>query len=219
MTTEPLSHATEFQDSHTQAGCVSDQVRGLVCHDRSKRCILPCLHPSPTQEVTEVRIWGRSVAILSSSLPPGRTAFTPFTQADAPDPSVVSGQAPLAESSSYSWSSQCRSRHFVETGAEARGMDTSPWGGEGNMESVWPCSIGPLCNSGDIAMSPLVLSDSSSSTGTRRYGADLASSVRISPNCSAPGSSGESAPGRGQSTAGSTILAGPSMVLGPDFSP
>ncbi len=39
------------------------------------------------------------------------------------------------------------------------------------------------------------------------------------PDRSAPGSSGESVPERGQSTSGSTVLAGPSMVLGLDFSP
>ncbi len=68
-------------------------------------------------------------------------------------------------------------------------------------------------------MSPLVLSDSSSSTGC--HGTDVAEalSVHFPPDRSVPGSSGESAPGRSQSTSGSTILAGPSMVLGPDFSP
>ncbi len=67
-------------------------------------------------------------------------------------------------------------------------------------------------------MSPLVLSNSSGSTGAGSHGTDVAeaSSVCFSPI--APGSSGESAPGRGQSTSGSTVLAGPSMVLGPDFS-
>ncbi len=44
-------------------------------------------------------------------------------------------------------------------------------------------------------------------------------SVRLSPDCSAPGSSRESAPGRGPAVASSPILAGPSMRLGPDFSP
>ncbi len=75
--TEPLSHATEVQDAHTQAGCVSDQVRGLVCHDRSKRRILPCLHPFPTQKVPEVHFRGRSVPISSSSLQP-RTLTSHF---------------------------------------------------------------------------------------------------------------------------------------------
>ncbi len=46
-----------------------------------------------------------------------------------------------------------------------------------------------------------------------------ASSVRFSPDRSAPGSSRESAPGRGPSIASSPVLAGPSVVLGPDFSP
>ncbi len=70
-------------------------------------------------------------------------------------------------------------------------------------------------------MSPLVLSNSSSSTGAGCHGTDVAeaSSVRLSPDRSAPGSSGESAPGRGQSTSGITVLARLSMVLGPDFSP
>ncbi len=62
---EPLSHATEVQDAHHQAGHVSDQVRGLVCHDRSKGCILPCLHPSHSQEVPEV-----CLPISGSSLQP-----------------------------------------------------------------------------------------------------------------------------------------------------
>ncbi len=34
--------------------------------------------------------------------PPGRSVFVPPLQAGAPDPCVVPGQAPLAESSSYS---------------------------------------------------------------------------------------------------------------------
>ncbi|KAI2654784.1 Casein kinase I isoform gamma-1 [Labeo rohita] len=44
-------------------------------------------------------------------------------------------------------------------------MDASPRGGEADLESVWPGSGGPLCNLRDIAMFPLVLSDSSSSLG------------------------------------------------------
>ncbi len=70
-------------------------------------------------------------------------------------------------------------------------------------------------------LSPLILSNSSSSTGAGCYGTDLAeaSSVCLSPDRSAPGSSRESAPGRGPSIASSPVLAGPGMVLGPDFSP
>ncbi len=147
--------------------------------------------------------------------------FAPPLQAGAPDPYVVPGQAPLAESSSYSWTSQYGSTHPVKAGAEARGMDASPRGGKADMESFWPVSGGFVCDSSDIALSPLVLSDSSSATGAGCYGTDLAeaSSVCLSPDRSAPGSSRESAPGRGLSIASSPVLAGPSMVLGPDFSP
>ncbi len=61
---EPLSHATEFKDAHTQTGHVSDQVRGLVCHGRSKRRIVPCLHPSSSQEVPEVcLLWAKRTNI------------------------------------------------------------------------------------------------------------------------------------------------------------
>ncbi|KAI2644160.1 hypothetical protein H4Q32_028378 [Labeo rohita] len=61
---------------------------------------------------------------------------------------------------------------------------------------------------------------SSSSPGAGCYGTDVAeaSSVRLSPDCSAPGSSRESTPGRGQPTISRPVLAGPSMVLGPDIS-
>ncbi len=67
---EPLSHASEFQNADCQTGCVSDQVRGLVCHDRYKRCLFPCLHPSQSQEVPEVCFQGQSLPISSSSLRP-----------------------------------------------------------------------------------------------------------------------------------------------------
>ncbi len=67
---EPLSQQTEVQDADTQAGRVSNQVRGLVCHDRSKRRIVPCLHPSHSQEVPEVCFRGQSLPVSGSSLWP-----------------------------------------------------------------------------------------------------------------------------------------------------
>ncbi len=138
------------------------------------------------------------------------------TQAGAPDPCVVPGQTPLAESSAYSWVSQYGNRNPVDAGAEAL-----PRGDEADMESFWPGPGGSACNSDDIALSPLVLSDSSSSTGAGYHGTDLpeASSVCLFYDRSAPGSSRESAPGRGLSISSRPVLAGPSMVLGPDFSP
>ncbi len=91
-------------------------------------------------------------------------------------------------------------------------------GGEADMG---PGSGGPLRYSGDSAMSPLVLSTSSSPTGAGCHGTDVAeaSSVRLSPGCSAPWSSGESAPGRSSAAISSPVLAGPRMVLGSDFPP
>ncbi len=67
-TFEPLIHASDVQNAHGQTGRVSDQVRGLVCHDRSKICLLPYIHPSQSQEVPEVRIQGKNLPISGSSL-------------------------------------------------------------------------------------------------------------------------------------------------------
>ncbi|KAL0148139.1 hypothetical protein M9458_056541 [Cirrhinus mrigala] len=117
-------------------------------------------------------------------------------------------------SSSYSWASECGSRRPVEAGAEARGMDASPRGSEADMGNLWASRSGSLCHEGECGIS-------SSSPGAGCHGTDVAeaSSVRLSPDRSAPGSSGESTPGRGQPTTSSPVLAGPSMVLGPDISP
>ncbi|XP_058653777.1 uncharacterized protein LOC131553263 [Onychostoma macrolepis] len=149
--------------------------------------------------------------------PPGRSVFAPPLQAGAPEPCVVPGQIPLAESSSHFWASQYGSRHPVETGAEARGMDASAQGGEADMESFlarlrWTCY-----DLRDIAHSALVLSDSSSSTALVQTWPRL-SLYTFFPDHSAPVSSGESAPGRGPYAASSPVLARPSTVLGPDFS-
>ena len=100
-------------------------------------------------------------------------------------------------------------------------MKASPRGGEADMDYIWSGSGGSVCDSDDIALSPLVLSDSSGSTGARCHGADLAEalSVRLFPDCSAPRSSAESTPGRGPSSNSSPVLAGPSMVLRSDLAP
>ncbi len=93
--------------------------------------------------------------------------------------------------------------------------------GETDLESDWPGTGGPLRHSGDSAMSPLVISSSSSSAGARCHGTGMAEtlSVCFSSDCPAPRSSGKSVLGRSPAAASSPILAGPSMVLGPDFSP
>ncbi len=153
--------------------------------------------------------------------PPGGSALAPAVQTGTPDPLVVPGQVPLTESTVYSWVPECGTRRTVETGAEARGMDASPRGGEADMENILSGGGGPLRNSSECAMSPLVLSSSSSSPRTGRYGTDMAeaASVRLSPDRSAPRSSDESTLRRCSPTVSSPVLAGPSMVLGPDFPP
>ncbi len=102
---------------------------------------------------------------------------------------MIPEQTPLVESSLHPWAPQCGSRHPVKAGAEARGMGASHRGGEADLESVWPGSSGPFCNSGDITMSTMVVSDSSGSTGAGCHGTDLvkASSVRLPPIALLPG--------------------------------
>ncbi len=96
-------------------------------------------------------------------------------------------------------------------------MDASHRGDGADLQEVWSSLGGLVCVSRDLTMSPLVLSDSSSSTGAGCHGTDTAeaSSVCLPPDCSAPGSSGESSPGRGSSIVSSPVLDGPSMVCGP----
>ncbi len=63
---EPLSHETQVQDAYYQASRIPNQVRGLVCDDRSERRPLPQIHSSSTSEVLEVRFQGQSIPISSS---------------------------------------------------------------------------------------------------------------------------------------------------------
>ncbi len=79
--TEPLSQSAEVQDAHAEASCVTNQVQGLVCHDRSKRRILPRIHPSVSQEVPKVRFWGQSIPISGSSLRSSTLTFTKVVDA------------------------------------------------------------------------------------------------------------------------------------------
>ncbi len=97
---------------------------------------------------------------------------------------------------------QYKSRHPVETGAEARGMEAPPRGGGAYMEGVRPGTSASVCVSRDVSLSTLFLPHASSSSRIGRDGADVseASSVRISPDRSAPGSPGESLPGPGSTT-------------------
>ncbi len=93
-------------------------------------------------------------------------------------------------------------------------MEAPPRGGGADMVRVRPGTSGSVCISRDVSLSTLVLAHASSSSGTRRDGTDVAeaSSVCISPHCSAPGSNGESSPGPGPTTSYCPVVAGQSMV-------
>ncbi len=67
---EPLRHETQVQDAFYQASRVSNQVRGLVCDDRSERCLLPNIHSSSTREVPKVCFQGQSIPISGSFVRP-----------------------------------------------------------------------------------------------------------------------------------------------------
>ncbi len=153
--------------------------------------------------------------------PPGGSALTPPVQAGATDPPVDPGETVLLEGSVHPSLPQSGSRHPFKTGTKAREMDPPHRGDGADLEEVWSSPGGLVCVLRDLTMSPLVLSDSSSSTGAGCHGRDVAeaSSVYVPPDCSAPGSSGESSPGRGASIISSPVLVGPSMVCGPGRPP
>ncbi len=139
---------------------------------------------------------------------------TPTLQTGVPNPSVVPREVVVSASNLHPGGPQYRSRHPVETRTEARGMEAPPRGGGADMVRVRPGTSGSVCISRDVSLSTLVLAHASSSSGTRRDGTDVAeaSSVCISPHCSAPGSNGESSPGPGPTTSYCPVVAGQSMV-------
>ncbi len=93
-------------------------------------------------------------------------------------------------------------------------MEASPRGGGADMGEVRPGTSGSVCVSRDVSLPTLVLPHASSSSRTGCDDTDVAeaSSVCISPDCSAPRSTGESSPGPGPTTSYCPAVAGQSMV-------
>ncbi len=60
----------KFKMLHNETNRATDQIRGLVCHDRSQGCIDSHSHPSVSQEVSEVHFWEQSIPISGSSIQP-----------------------------------------------------------------------------------------------------------------------------------------------------
>ncbi len=145
---------------------------------------------------------------------PGRFAVTSTLQTGVPNPPVVPKEVVVSVSNLHPGGPQYRSRHPVETGAEARGMEAPPRGGGADVEGVRPGTSGSVCVSRDVSLPTLVLPHASSSSRTGCDDTDVAeaSSVRISPDRSAPGSTGESSPGPGPTTSFCPAVAGQSMV-------
>ncbi len=67
---ERLHLADQVHDFNFETYRATDQIRGLVCHDRSQGRILPHIHPSMSQEVLEVCFWGQSIPESGSSVRP-----------------------------------------------------------------------------------------------------------------------------------------------------
>ncbi len=60
LSSERLRHAAQVQNVNFETNRVTDQIRGLVCHDRSQRRILPQCQPSVSQEVMRFTFGGKA---------------------------------------------------------------------------------------------------------------------------------------------------------------
>ncbi|XP_073669465.1 uncharacterized protein [Paramisgurnus dabryanus] len=63
---EPVCCKTKVQDVNYKADRHTNQIRGLVCDDRSKRRVFPHIYPPAAQEIPEVRLRGRGLPISGS---------------------------------------------------------------------------------------------------------------------------------------------------------
>ncbi len=67
---EPLPQILQVQNVDNQDGCVSDPIVELVRVNRSQGRIFSRVNIATTQEVPEVRFWGRSLPVSGSSIQP-----------------------------------------------------------------------------------------------------------------------------------------------------
>lgn len=67
---ESLTHIIQVQNVDGQNDCVSNSVQRLVCHDLPQGHIFSHRNSATIQEVPEVRFWGQSQLISSSSIQP-----------------------------------------------------------------------------------------------------------------------------------------------------
>ncbi len=115
-----------------------------------------------------VRVDNTAGSLLHKS--PGRTAFAPPEQASAAGSASGTGQVPVPQGDLHPRAYECGSRLAVQTSCDTWGMETPPRSSQSNLGEILRSGGGPLCFTGDSTMSPLLLSDSSSSLGSGRYG-------------------------------------------------
>ncbi len=117
---------------------------------------------------------------------PGGFAVTSTLQTGVPNPPVVSREVVVSASNLHPWGPQYRSRHPVETGAEAQGMEAPPRCGGAVMEGVRPGTSRSVCISRDVSLSTLVLPHTSSSSQTGCDDTDVAEVVETILHSRAP---------------------------------
>ncbi len=191
--------------------------RTIISHGTSTvwRCWLSCSQefPSRYQRPPCARPLRQHIGgLLHKS--PGGFAVTSTLQTGVPNPPVVPREVVVSSSNVHTRGPQYRSRHPVETGAKARGMEAPPRGGGVDMEGVWLDTSGSVCVSRDVSLSTVVFPHAFSSSRMGRDGADVAeaSPVCISPDCFAPGSPEAIWPGPGSTNYNCPAVAGQIMV-------
>ncbi len=107
-------------------------------------------------------------------------------QTGVPNPPVVSREVVVSASNLHPWGPQYRSRHPVETGAEAQEMEAPPRCGGAVMEGVRPGTSRSVCISRDVSLSTLVLPHTSSSSRTGCDDTDVAEVVETILHSRAP---------------------------------
>ncbi len=148
--------------------------------------------------------------------PPRRFKVAHPGQACAPSSPLVPRQVPLFEGGSRSGSTEPGGRFYVETEAQARGMDVEPSDRIPDLGSVWQSGGGPLCFSRVIPVPALVLPEIPDDSRHRCVRPPMAEcqSVRVSANKADSGSTMQSEGERCPSPSHSPILALPDLVLG-----
>nr|XP_009303290.1 uncharacterized protein si:ch211-79h18.2 [Danio rerio] len=171
------------------------QLLGDVSSVSGSKALLPSSERSPCVSEDRQHIGG----LLHQ--PSRGFEFAPSVQVGESNPSVGSGEAALSEGSLHPRSDECGSGPPVETGVGAWGMATTPKSGGGHLAEIRQSRRRSICLSENNTLPIVVLPNTSSTFGAGCHGADVAeaSSVRFSPNRSAPGSPGEG-PSRGGTT-------------------